>query len=182
MRIITGKARGTKLLSLEGEATRPTSDRTKEAVFSMIQFSIEGRKVLDLFGGSGQLALEAISRGAESAVIADSSKAAVGIIEKNCDKTHLGGCCKIMCSDWAETLRRLKGNKFDIVFLDPPYALNLIPKVLYELKHFLKPTSVVVCESGADISEEICDAYSVIKQAKYGVAYITLLKLKGEEI
>lgn len=180
MRIITGKARGTKLFSLEGEETRPTSDRTKEAIFSILQFSIEGRKVLDLFGGSGQMALEAVSRGAESAVIADRSKAAVGIIEKNCEKTHLGGSCKVMCSDWGETLRRLKGNKFDIVFLDPPYALNIIPKILTELNNYLKPTSVVVCESGNDISEDIGDAYSVIKQAKYGVAYVTLLKLKGE--
>ena len=83
MRIITGTARGTKLRTLEGEATRPTTERVKEAVFSMIQFEIEGTKVLDVFGGSGQLALEALSRGADSAVICDNSPAAVAVIKGN---------------------------------------------------------------------------------------------------
>ena len=87
MRIITGKAKGIRLKTLEGEATRPTSERAKEAVFSMIQFEIEGRTVLDLFGGSGQLALEALSRGASSAIVSDASKAAVDVIRKNAEKT-----------------------------------------------------------------------------------------------
>ena len=83
MRIITGKARGIQLVTLDGTATRPTSERAKEAVFSMIQFDIEGRKVLDLFAGSGQLALEALSRGAAEAVLCDNSKEAINIIKKN---------------------------------------------------------------------------------------------------
>ena len=107
MRIITGKSRGTTLVTLEGENTRPTSERAKEAVFSMLQFELEGRRVLDLFGGSGQLALEALSRGAASAVIADSSRQAVEIIKKNAEKTRLAPCCNIICADWTQTLRRL---------------------------------------------------------------------------
>ena len=89
MRIITGSARGVSLMTLPGEATRPTAERTKEAVFSMIQFDIEGRKILDLFAGSGQLALEALSRGAASAVLCDKSKEAINIIKKNAEKTRL---------------------------------------------------------------------------------------------
>ncbi len=181
MRIITGKARGVKLLTLEGDATRPTSERAKEAVFSMLQFEMEGRNVLDLFGGSGQLGLEALSRGAKSATIADSAKNAVAIIKKNAEKTRLTDGCKIMQSDWKETLRRTRGEKFDIVFLDPPYAMNVIPKVLDELFVSLKSTSAVVCESGSDISDNVGNKYEIIKSSKYGVAYVTILKPIMEE-
>ena len=95
MRIITGKARGIKLATLEGENTRPTSERAKEAVFSMLQFEIEGRAVLDLFAGSGQMGLEAVSRGAESAVFVDKSKDAIAIIGKNIEKTKLSDSCRV---------------------------------------------------------------------------------------
>mgnify|MGYP002513796524 CR=1 FL=1 len=98
MRIITGSARGVNLITLDGEATRPTAARTKEAIFSMIQFDIEGRKVLDLFSGSGQLALEALSRGATEAVMCDSSREAVAIMKKNAEKTRLASKCKIKCN------------------------------------------------------------------------------------
>ncbi|MBQ2240957.1 MAG: RsmD family RNA methyltransferase, partial [Clostridia bacterium] len=101
MRIITGSARGVSLMTLPGEATRPTAERTKEAVFSMIQFDIEGRKILDLFAGSGQLALEALSRGAASAVLCDKSKEAINIIKKNAEKTRLSDRYhKASCREW----------------------------------------------------------------------------------
>ncbi len=183
MRIITGKARGIRLATLEGEATRPTSERAKEAVFSMIQFELEGRRVLDLFGGSGQLALEAVSRGAVHATICDRSKAAIAVIEKNIEKTKLGESCRVLCADWSEALRRARhGDKFDIVFLDPPYAERLIPKVLTELLYVLKPTATVICESAEeDIfgKSGMEEKFDVVKKAKYGVAYVTILKLKG---
>ena len=152
----------------------------------MIQFELEGREVLDLFGGSGQLGLEAISRGAARATIADRSKQAVAIITQNAQKTRLAESCRILCADWSETLRRYEHReKFDIVFLDPPYAERLIPKVLPKLMGLIKPTSIVVCESSeADVfgKSGMEENFEVIKQAKYGVAYITLLKLKGESI
>ena len=134
MRIITGKAKGIKLNSLEGNNTRPTSERTKEAVFSMIQFEIEGRRVLDLFAGSGQMGLEALSRGASSAVMVDHSKAALSVIKQNILKTKLEGA-QAICADSLEFLRaegrkRNEAEKFDIVFLDPPYGEKLIPKAL----------------------------------------------------
>ena len=99
MRVITGTARGTKLATLDSDATRPTSDKVKEAIFSMIQFDLEGRVVLDLFGGSGQLALEALSRGAERAVIVDSSREATAIVIDNAKKTKLFEKCRVSTSD-----------------------------------------------------------------------------------
>ena len=184
MRLITGQARGIRLDTLEGEATRPTSERAKEALFSMIQFELEGREVLDLFGGSGQLGLEAVSRGAARATICDRSKQAAAIINRNAEKTKLAEFCRVVCSDWADLLTRYERREtFDIVFLDPPYAERLIPKVLPRLLPMLKSTSTVICESAeADIfgKSGMQDKFEVIKQAKYGVAYITLLRLKGE--
>ena len=179
MRIITGRARGTKLFSLEGDATRPTSDRTKEAIFSMIQFMVEGREVLDLFGGSGQLGLETVSRGAAHAVICDNSPAACDVIRRNIIKTHSENDVTLMQADFRQALDRVCGRRFDIVFLDPPYNKGLVSAALGELycKGLLKPTSIVVCESGGeDILESVIDEYEVIKNSRYGIATVTLLK------
>lgn len=182
MRIITGSARGTKLFTLEGENTRPTAERVKEAIFSMIQFEVEGRAVLDLFAGSGQMALEALSRGAAEAVLVDSSRDAVGIIKKNIEKTRLGESCEVFCADYAEALSRMRGRrKFDIVFLDPPYRLGATAPALKLLRKYelLKPTSIIVCESGDDeFLSSVSELYDVVKSAKYGVANVTILKVK----
>ena len=185
MRIITGAAKGVKLLTLEGLETRPTAERTKEAVFSTLQFDIEGRKVLDLFSGSGQMALEALSRGADLAVMLDKSKDAIGVIKKNAEKTRLLSKCEIYCTDCFDYLSRNKGKKFDLVFIDPPYALKLVGKVLTALLEAdaLKPTSIVVCESaepdvlGGDSLLE--NSFEILKSGKYGVAYVNILTLKG---
>ena len=181
MRIITGRARGAQLYTLPGEATRPTSERAKQAIFSMIQFAIEGREVLDLFSGSGQMALEAVSRGAAHATVCDSSKAACEIIEKNIRKIRAESEVTLICADYAEALRRLYGRvKFDIVFLDPPYNKGLVSAALKLLCQYdlLKPTSVIVCESGGEdiLSGGAQGKYEVIKTAKYGIASVTLLK------
>ncbi len=189
MRIITGSARGVKLFTLEGEATRPTAERTKEAVFSIIQFDIEGRNVLDLFAGSGQLALEALSRGAANAVMCDSSKQAIDIIRKNAEKTRLIEKCRIHNCDAEQILRRLGNKKFDLVFLDPPYAQKKIPVALKSLisNKLLKSTSIIVCESAdhADVFEgdqQLSECFDVKKSAKYGVAHITILQPKEEKL
>ena len=182
MRIITGRARGAKLFTLEGENTRPTAERAKEAVFSMIQFDVEGRQVLDLFAGSGQMALEALSRGAAGAVLVDSSKDAVGIIKKNIEKTRLTEGCEVFCADYAEALSRMRGRrKFDIVFLDPPYKLVALAPALKLLAKYdlIKPTSIIVCESGDDeFLSSVEGLYEVTKSARYGVAHISFLKIK----
>ncbi|MEE0970701.1 MAG: 16S rRNA (guanine(966)-N(2))-methyltransferase RsmD [Clostridia bacterium] len=186
MRIITGKARGIRLLTLEGDNTRPTSERTKEAVFSMIQFEIEGRRVLDLFAGSGQMGLESLSRGANAAVMVDHAKNAVSVIKQNIAKTKLEGA-SVICADSLEYLRgegrkRDESAKFDIVFLDPPYGEKLIPRSLELLLsgRLIKRTALIVCESRSNDDvfcgdEELSARFSVIKSTKHGIAYINLL-------
>lgn len=183
MRIITGRARGTKLYTLEGENTRPTAERTKEAVFSMIQFDIEGRNVLDLFAGSGQLGLEAVSRGAAHADLVDKSKAAIEVIRRNMVKTKLALDCSAFCADFSDFLRGHRGRgQYDLVFLDPPYDARVIPEALKNLLRYdlLKPVFTIVCESrdaddvfGGD--KALMAHFSVKKQAKYGVAFVTIL-------
>lgn len=150
MRIITGTARGTKLMTLEGVSTRPTAERVKEAVFSMLQFELEGRAVLDLFAGSGQMALEALSRGAARATLIDASREANAVIMENAKKTHLFDRCRISCADWATFVRGAAGReKYNIVFLDPPYADGILPDVLGKLAEadLLAPDAAVVCET-----------------------------------
>ncbi len=183
MRIITGRARGVKLNTLEGENTRPTSERAKEAVFSMIQFGIEGREVLDLFAGSGQMGLEAVSRGAASATFIDKSKDAAKVISGNIEKTKLSAFCRLFNTDVNDFIRITKGKKkYDVVFIDPPYALRAVAPTLTALldAEMLKPTSMIVCESEeADIFESdaaLAEKFEVVKRAKYGVAHITIVK------
>ncbi len=150
MRIITGTARGIKLTTLEGDTTRPTAERVKEAVFSMIQFEIEGRTVLDLFAGSGQLALEALSRGAAKATIIDASREAMNVIMENAKKTRLFDRCRISCADYASFIRGAQGReKYDIIFLDPPYGAGLMPEALRKLDRgeLFASGAVIVCET-----------------------------------
>ena len=132
MRIITGSARGVRLDTLAGEdVTRPTAERTKQAVFSAIQFEVEGREVLDLFGGSGQMGLEALSRGASSCMFVDAAEEAIALIKRNAQKTRLFDRCRFLVSDYRNYLRKARGRaKFDLVFLDPPYALRALPEAL----------------------------------------------------
>lgn len=186
MRIITGSAKGIRLKTLEGETTRPTSERVKEAVFSMLQFDIEGRRVLDLFAGSGQMALEALSRGASAAVLIDKSKDAIRIIEENTKKTKFSNQAQIICSDAMDYIRRYHGEPFDLVFLDPPYAAHFYRPALQALREYrlLKPTTLIVCESGA---EEIFDgdtalavSFTVARSSRYSKTYITVLTPSGE--
>ncbi|MBE6545875.1 MAG: 16S rRNA (guanine(966)-N(2))-methyltransferase RsmD [Ruminococcaceae bacterium] len=181
MRIITGSARGVRLKTLEGENTRPTAERVKEAVFSMIQFDIEGRTVLDLFSGSGQMGLEALSRGAREAFLVDQSKDAVRIIEENAKKTGFSSLCRIFQTDFRDFLRRNYGQKFDLIFLDPPYASGFYTPALEGLlaSDMLKPTSLLICESDTEEIFENKDAlqkkFAVKKISKYSKTVITVL-------
>ena len=190
MRIITGRARGTHLYTLEGEATRPTSERAKEAVFSMLQFELAGRTVLDLFAGSGQMALEAVSRGAERAVLVDASPKAVEIIKKNVIKTHFEKECTVLCADYTDALRSRRPGmpeRFGLVVLDPPYAKRLVRSSLELLLKgaWLEEGAYVVCESAEqDIfagDEQLASHFEVRRCAKYGVAYVTILRYHKEE-
>ena len=130
MRIISGQARGRKLATLEGENTRPTLDRTREALFNILQTRVRGAKVLDLFAGSGALGLEALSRGAQSAVFCDVSRQACAVIQKNIEALRAQDRSRLLCCDAMDALARLAGESFDVVFLDPPYRKGLVDKAL----------------------------------------------------
>ena len=179
MRIITGSARGIRLKTLDGEATRPTAERVKEAVFSKIQFDIESRSVLDLFSGSGQLALEALSRGAKEAILIDNSADAIKIIKENAEKTKLSALCQIYNVNALDFIRRNCGKRFDIVFIDPPYASKLYFPILDALYTYdiLKPSTILICESDYDFFDEALLAkYEIIKRAQYGKIIVNIIK------
>ena len=183
MRIITGIAKGVKLETLEGLDTRPTAERVKESVFSMLQFELENRRVLDLFAGSGQMGLEALSRGASSCTFVEKSLEAMDIVKKNAKKTKLIDKCRIVNMDYKDYLRGARGkDKFDIVILDPPYSLKIIPEILEGLVKYdlLNANAKVVCES-EDGVEYTCCGLDTVRHNKYGRAYITLLSKKEEE-
>lgn len=186
MRIITGIAKGIRLKTLEGDNTRPTAERVKEAVFSMLQFDIEGRTVLDLFSGSGQMALEAISRGASEATLVDRSKDAIAIIRDNSQKSGLADKCKIYQADYLDYIKRCGGRKFDIIFLDPPYALKMYKPALEALltNGCLKPSTLIVCESGAaEVFEGdavLASKFEIEKQTKYSKTFITIFRPTSE--
>lgn len=187
MRIISGSARGTRLVTLEGDNTRPTLERVKEALFSMIQFEIAGARVLDLFAGSGQLALEALSRGASEADAVDSSSEANRIIRQNVEKTHMAQKCRIWKMTSDAFLRANAGRrKYDLVFLDPPYAKGLIPDALAALHKggMLADGAVVVCELSASDNEADLmagEVYTVRKNASYARARLIILDYVGGE-
>ena len=190
MRIITGRARGTHLYTLEGEATRPTSERAKEAVFSMLQFELRDRTVLDLFAGSGQMGLEAISRGAGKAVLVDASPKAIDIIKKNVEKTHFEKECTVLCADYTDVLRSRRPGmpeRFGLVVIDPPYAKRLVCPALDLLLagDWLEEGAFIVCESAEENifegHEALAEHFEVRRRAKYGAATVTVLCYHKEE-
>ena len=186
LRIITGKAKGKRIETLEGEATRPTSERIKEAVFSSIQFDIENRRVLDLFAGSGQLGLEALSRGASSASFVDSEREAMDIVKKNAKATGFFDECRYMVSDWRNYIRKASGkDKYDLVFIDPPYSMECCADALARLSsaELLAVGAIVVLESGTEqIDTDSLSDFEVIKSTHYGKkTFVNILLYKGSE-
>ena len=180
MRIIGGKARGTKLYTLEGITTRPTLDRVKESIFNIIQNEIEGSIFLDLFSGSGAIGLEAISRGAQKAILCDKEKIAIDIIKKNVEKTHFQNQVEIYNLDFEKCLERIQ-EKLDIVYIDPPYKTDFILRTLEKLqesKIVNKDTRIILeTDDEKRILEEIQNLkFEVIDKRKYGIAYIIFLK------
>lgn len=186
MRIISGKARGTKLYTLEGENTRPTLDRVKESIFNIIQEKIEEAKILDLFSGSGAIGLEFLSRGAKSAILCDNSKEAVNIIKKNIEKTHMEKSAQVINTDFEKCLKKLTNQQFDIIYLDPPYETDYILKSLKKIieLNIAKEESLIIIETddAKRIETEIENLdIEIVDKRKYGRATIIFLKLKNKD-
>lgn len=186
LRIVTGIAKGKKLKTLSGEATRPTSERIKEALFSSIQFDIENRRVLDLFAGSGQLALEALSRGAASAMLIDSSREALDIAKDNARTTGLIDKTKFLVSDWRNYIRKAAGrDKFDLVFIDPPYSMECCFEAVERLVKagLLEKGAILVLESGTECPDfSGCENIEVLKSTHYGKkTFLNIILFKGGE-
>ena len=184
MRIITGTARGCRLQTPEGsDVTRPTAERVKEAVFSMIQFELEGRQILDLCAGSGQMGLEALSRGAAHCFFVDADSTAISCIKENLVKTKLGAQAQVIFSECKLWLKRTAGRRqFDICFLDPPYRAGLLPECLALLVRgkLLSPHALVICESEDATAPHAPEELQLLKHVKYGRVYISLFRMGGE--
>ncbi|MBR4109904.1 MAG: 16S rRNA (guanine(966)-N(2))-methyltransferase RsmD [Oscillospiraceae bacterium] len=178
MRVITGKARGVSLKTPDGMKTRPTADRVKEALFSIIQFDIPAAKVLDLFGGTGQLGIEALSRDAKSAVFVDNREDACRLIRENLKRTKLDSDARVICSDYENYLKNCR-ETFDIIFLDPPYAevfLENSIKLITEID-ILQTSGIIVTERPAE-KELLLEipGYSRSKDYRYGKTILAIYR------
>ena len=167
MRIISGSAKGRKLREIRGLDIRPTTDQVKEALFNIVQFDVEGRRTLDLFGGTGQLGLEAASRGARETVIVDASAAAVRLIRENARRCGLE--VRVVCADALSFLNSC--GRFDLIFLDAPYDSGLTKKALLLIKEIdiLSEGGIIVCETRRDsVLPEPGLPYRFVRQYLYG--------------
>ena len=178
MRVITGSQRGRKLMSLEGDSVRPTTDKVKESIFNIIQFDVPDAKVLDLFAGSGQLGIEALSRGAESCVFVDSSSKSIAVVEENLKITSFREKAKTVRSDSLGHLDRVI-ETYDIAILDPPYKAGLMEDAIERVAPHINENGVIVCETGSDeVLPEDIDGFTS-KRYKYGKIALTVYR-KGE--
>ncbi len=178
MRVITGSAKGRRLETLSGDDVRPTTDRVKEAVFSIIQFQVPGRDFLDLFAGSGQMGIEALSRGAKTATFVDSAKQALSVIRKNLKSAGLEENARVFSMDSIGFLT-LKGGEFDVAFLDPPYKSGLLQSSLALLPGAMRKSGVILCESPLD--EELpqnAGDFVLDREYRYGKIKITSFRHK----
>ena len=178
MRVITGKARGVQLKTPDGMVTRPTTDRVKEALFSIIHFEIPGAKVLDLFGGTGQLGIEALSRGAKRAVFVDAQENACKLIRENLKRTKLEADGQVVRSDYLQYLDRCR-ERFDIILLDPPYAEVFLENALKRITEIdiLESNGIIVTERplGKELPWDF-DGFTRSKDYKYGNILLTIYR------
>jgi len=178
MRVISGTARGTVLKTPEGLQTRPTADRVKEALFSILQFDLPGKRILDLFGGTGQLGIEAISRGAKSAVFVDAGEQACRLIRENLRRVRMEDNTRVVRADYLQYLESCR-EKFDIIFLDPPYAEVFLENALKKITEIdiLQSGGIIVTERplGKELPWEY-SGYIRSKDYKYGKTLLTLYR------
>lgn len=183
MRIIAGTARGRQLKAPPGLHTRPTTDRVKEAVFSIIQFQVPGARVLDLFAGSGQLGLECLSRGAESCLFCDNDRAALRAVGQNITACGVQDRCTVFAGDFRSAVAGHSPGSFDIILLDPPYGGKMLEDALRAIEQFdiLAARGIIVCESACGDKVYIPAApYEKLREYRYGSTAITTLMRNAE--
>ena len=181
MRIISGLARGRRLKELQGMDTRPTTDKVKEGLFNIIQFELEGRRVLDLFGGTGQLGLEALSRGSESCVFVEQRRDAQALIRENIKTCGFEDCSRVVAGDALSYLASCR-EKYDVIFLDPPYHTDLLEKSMELITKFdiLREHGIMVCESAADrVLPALAPPYELGREYRYGQIKLTICRRAG---
>lgn len=177
MRVITGIARGKRLVTVSGnDIVRPTGEKVKEALFSSIQFDIEGRRVLDLFAGSGQLGIEALSRGALCATFVDCNDASLKTVKQNLENTGLADKASVYKSDYATFALRCS-QKFDIAFLDPPYCKGILEDAVTKTIPLMSDYGKIFCEHPIELKlPKIIDGFNVTKVYRYGKTLVTVYK------
>ena len=183
MRVITGSARGRRLGELEGMETRPTTDRVKEGMFNILQFDIEGRRVLDLFAGTGQLGIECLSRGADSAVFVDRRADAVRLIRESLKATDLTDRARVVAGDSMEFLKGVR-EKFDLILLDPPYAAGLLEPAIAHIARFdiLAAHGIIVAEHPAGMAlPALAPPYRLHRTYRYGKIGLTVYRRSGNQ-
>jgi 16S rRNA (guanine(966)-N(2))-methyltransferase RsmD len=181
MRVITGTARGRRLGELEGMDTRPTYDRVKEGMFNIIQFDIEGRRVLDLFAGTGQLGIECLSRGAESCTFVDQRRDAVKLVRENLKATDLAERARVVQGD-ALGFLSTTAEKYHLIFLDPPYDSGLLDLALKKLStiDILSENGIIVCESRTEQPmPELEGGLVKSRDYRYGKTKVNLYRKEG---
>lgn len=181
MRVITGSARGRRLITLEGQDVRPTTDMVKEALFSIIQFEVEGAMVLDLFAGSGQLGIEALSRGARFAVFVDSARNSQEVVWQNLQNTGLGKQSRVAAMDSLAFLRSTK-DTFDIALLDPPYHKGILEEALPLLAPHMSEGGIILCETALDEAlPEKAGTFCKKKEYRYGKIKLTAYRVPAAQ-
>lgn len=175
MRVITGSARGRKLKTLEGDSVRPTTDKVKESIFNIIQFDVEGARVLDMFCGCGQLGIEALSRGAEFVVFTDISRASITVTEENLEATGFRSSAKTVLGNSLDYLDRTS-ERYDIALLDPPYRAGLMEDAIERVRLHIAEGGIIVCETAAEevLPEELEGFTS--RRYKYGKIALTVYR------
>lgn len=183
MRVISGSAGGRRLKELQGMDTRPTTDKVKESLFNIIQFDIPGRKVLDLFGGTGQLGIEALSRGAAQCTFLEQRRDAVALIRENLKTCQLTDNARVIQGDALAFLSSTK-EKFDVIFLDPPYHTDLIDRALELVTKIdiLSEHGIIVCETMAQRElPQVSEPYQWGKDYRYGQIKLTICRRQGSD-
>lgn len=192
MRIITGSAKGVRLYTLPGDAVRPTTEMAKEGIFSAIQFDLAGKSFLDMFAGSGQMGLEAISRGAGSCTFVDCSEDSLKIVRKNIEKTGFSEKTRVLRSEYGEYIKSAakRGQKFDYVFCDPPYEKDLSSELIKRILRagLVNPGGLLMLESAnPDLEEDkipdsVKDMIESIKLYKFSKCFVHFVRVKKEGV